>query len=156
MNPGHEHWWTGLFIKPGKKFVTPCPVNQWAATTKRCHSCHYIFEILLPLSECIFYCPNPNCFYVVARNLNASRSIEDLRLEFNHHQYYYVFSQSGVERIVVPAETSTATRNKKLHDDLVVTLNRIPFVRASVLNEADSLKLKSWKPKTKTQDFNVG
>ena len=60
------------------------------------------------------------------------------------------------ERLAVPVETSTATRNKELHDDLVAALNRIPFVRASTLNEASNLKLKSWKQKTEAQGFSLG
>ena len=129
-------------------------MDQWIATTKRCHKCHFILATPVPLRERIFRCPN--CSYVADRDGNASDSIEDLGLELNQHQYYYVFSQSGTERIVVPVETSTATRNKELDDDLVATLNRIPFVRASALDEAGSLKLKSWEPKTEAQGFSLG
>ena len=109
---------------------------------------HYVLEASLLLSEHIFQYPNPNCSYVADRDMNTSRSIEGLGLELIHHQYYPAYSQNGVEHIAVPVVTSTATRNKELHDDLVTTLNRIPFVRASTLDEAGSLKLKSWKPKT--------
>ena len=56
----------------------------------------------------------------------------------------------------MPVETSAATRNKELQDDLVATLNRIPFVRARALKEAGSLKLKSWEPKTEAQGFSLG
>ena len=144
----------GLLMELENKSVTSCPVGQWIATTKHCHNCHYILEAPVPLSELVFRCPN--CLYVADRDGNASDSIEDLGLELNHHQYYYVFSQSGTERIAVPVETSAATRNKELQDDLVATLNRIPFVRARALKEAGSLKLKSWEPKTEAQGFSLG
>ena len=144
----------GLLTELENKSVTPCPVNQWIATTKRCHRCKYILETAVPLSERVFHCPN--CSYVADRDGNASDSIEDVGLELNHHQYYYILSQSGTEHIAVPVETSTATRNKELYDDLVATLNRIPFVRASALDEADSLNLKSWKLKTEAKGYSLG
>ena len=50
----------------------------------------------------------------------------------------------------LPVETSTATRNKELHDGLVKIQNWIPFVRASTLDEAGSLKSETWKPKIAT------
>ena len=146
----------GLLTELEKKSVTSCPVGQWVATTKRCHKCHYILEAPVPLSERIFRCPK--CSYIADRDLNASDSIEDLGLELNQHQYYYVFSQSGAERITIPVETSTATRNKVLHDDLVATLNRIPFVRARALNEAGSLNPKSCAAQShkEAQGFSLG
>ena len=32
----------GLLTELENKSVTPCPVDQWIATTKRCHKCHFI------------------------------------------------------------------------------------------------------------------
>ena len=144
----------GLLTELEKKSVTPCPVGQWVATTKRCHKCHYILEAPVPLSERIFRCPK--CSYSADRDGNASASIEDLGLELNQHQHYYMFSQSGAERITIPVEASTATRNKALQDDLVATLSRIPFVRARALDEAGSLRLKSWKSHKEAQSFSLG
>ena len=80
----------GLLMELENKSVTSCPVGQWIATTKHCHNCHYILEAPVPLSELVFRCPN--CSYVADRDGNASDSIEDLGLELNQHQYYYVFS----------------------------------------------------------------
>ena len=144
----------GLLMELENKSVTPCPVGQWVATTKRCHKCHYILETPVPLSERIFRCPK--CSYIADRDGNASASIEDLGLELNQHQYYNAFSQSGAERITMPVETSAATRNKELNDDLVATLSRIPFVRASTLDEAGSLNPKSWKSLKEAQGFSLG
>ena len=136
--------------------MTPCPVGQWIATTKRCHKCHYILEALVLLSERVFHCPK--CSYTADRDWNASSSIEDLGLELNQQQYYYVFSPSGAERIIIPVETSAATRNKELQDDLVATLNQIPFVRARALNEAGSLNPKSCASQShkEAQGFSLG
>ena len=146
----------GLLTELEKKSVTPCPVGQWVATTKRCHKCHYILEAPVPLSERVFRCPK--CSYIADRDGNASASIEDLGLELNQHQYYYLLSQSGAERITIPVETSAATRNKVLNDDLVATLNRIPFVRARALNEAGSLNSKSCTSQShkEAQGFSLG
>ena len=142
----------GLLTELANKSVTPCPVGQWIATTKRCHKCHYILTTPVPLSERVFHCPN--CSFIADRDWNASSSIEDLGLELNLHQY--IFIQRGTERIAMPVETSASTRNKALYDDVMVTLNRIPFVRARALNEAGSLTLKSRELEIEAQGFSLG
>ena len=51
---------------------------------------------------------------------------------------------------------SASTRNKDLDDDLVATLNLIPFVRASALDETGSLNPESWTAHKETQGKSLG
>ena len=144
----------GLLTKLDKHSVTPCPINQWIATTKRCHKCQYILEAPVGLAERVFSCPN--CFFVADRDWNASCCIEDLGLELNNPKYFFIYR--GTERIATPVETSASTRNKDLDDDLVATLNRIPFVRARALDEAGSLNPKPCTSQShkEAQGFSLG
>jgi transposase len=115
-----------------QKSVTPCVVNQWVATTKRCSHCKYILEEQLELSERTFSCPN--CSFTTDRDWNASKCIEELGLDLNH--YSHLINELGAERIeVTPWETSTATR---MTADFIAKLNQIPFIRASAVNEEGS------------------
>ena len=141
----------GLLTKLSERSVTPCPVGQWIATTKRCYKCQYVLDTPVGLAERVFRCPN--CSFVTDRDWNASASIEDLGLELNHCQYYYLLC--GTERITTPVETSASTRNKELNDVLVATLNLISFVRVNILDKTVNIDLKSWEFYKEAQSFSL-
>lgn len=112
-----------------KKALTPCPVNQWTATTKRCHQCGTIRKEPLELSERTFNCPN--CALTIDRDYNAAKGIEKIGLIENNHSH--LINELGAERIeVTPRETSPPTWTNA---GLVNRLNQIPFVRASAVGE---------------------
>jgi transposase len=112
-----------------KKALTPCPVNQWAATTKHCHKCGTIRKESLELSERTFRCSN--CSLIIDRDYNAAKSIEKLGLLENNR--FHLINELGAERIeVTPRETNTPTQTNA---ELINRLNQIPFVRASAVCE---------------------
>ena len=144
----------GLLTKLDKHSMTPCPVNQWIATTKRCHKCHFVLDTPVGLAERVFSCPK--CLLLMDRDWSASCCIEDLGLELNNAKYFFIYRSTV--RIATPVETSASTRNKELDDDLVATLNLIPFVRARALDEAGSLNPESCASQShkEAQGFSLG
>ncbi|MFX0094039.1 MAG: RNA-guided endonuclease InsQ/TnpB family protein, partial [Candidatus Hodarchaeota archaeon] len=61
-----------------ERSVTPCIVDQWKATTKRCSACGYVLEHSLALSQRLFNCPR--CRSSADRDVNAAKTIEHLGL----------------------------------------------------------------------------
>ncbi|MFX1537614.1 MAG: RNA-guided endonuclease InsQ/TnpB family protein, partial [Promethearchaeota archaeon] len=113
-----------LFTNLKERSVTPCIVDQWSATTKRCAACGYVLEVPLSLSQRVFQCPE--CGYRVDRDVNAAQSIEHLGLQLVD------FDVPAGRRELTPLETCTSTLA------LVDLLTQIPFVRASAVNERGS------------------
>ncbi|MFX0066504.1 MAG: RNA-guided endonuclease InsQ/TnpB family protein [Candidatus Hermodarchaeota archaeon] len=105
--------------------VTPCVVDPWAATTKRCAACAYVLEHSLALSQRLFCCPK--CGYKTDRDVNAAKSIEHLGL-----QLLNVDVPAG-RRELTPLEMRTSTQM------LVDLFNQVPFVWASTVAERGSL-----------------
>ncbi|MFX1534909.1 MAG: RNA-guided endonuclease InsQ/TnpB family protein [Promethearchaeota archaeon] len=104
-----------------ERSVTPCIVDQWSATTKRCAACGYVLEQSLPLSQRLFHCPE--CGYWADRDVNAAQSIEHLGLQLLD------FDVPAGRRELTPLETRTSTQT------LVDLLNQVPFVCASAVVE---------------------
>ncbi|MFX0062436.1 MAG: RNA-guided endonuclease InsQ/TnpB family protein [Candidatus Hermodarchaeota archaeon] len=108
-----------------ERSVTPCIVDQWSATTKRCSVCGHVLEHPLALSKRVFHCPE--CGFSADRDVNAAKSIEQLGL-----QVLDVDVPAG-RRELTPLETCTSTQT------LMDLLNQVPFVCASAVNERGSL-----------------
>ncbi|MFX1254866.1 MAG: zinc ribbon domain-containing protein, partial [Promethearchaeota archaeon] len=108
-----------------ERSVTPCIVDQWAATTKRCSACGHVLEHVLALSQRVFHCPE--CGFSADRDVNAAKSIEQLGLQVLD------FDVPAGRRELTPLETCTSTQT------LVDLLNQVPFVCASTVNERGSL-----------------
>ncbi|MFX0060831.1 MAG: zinc ribbon domain-containing protein [Candidatus Hermodarchaeota archaeon] len=103
--------------------VTPCLVDQWTATTKRCSQCGFVLQDSVALFQQVFTCPA--CEYTAGRDVNAARCIEQLGLASLSQ---FAELPTG-RRNVKPRETSTAPQT------LVDLFNRISFVRACLVNE---------------------
>ncbi|MFX1536699.1 MAG: zinc ribbon domain-containing protein [Promethearchaeota archaeon] len=106
--------------------MTPIPLAQWLATTKRCSQCGYILSQPLPLAHRTFHCPT--CHIALPRDWNAALCMEQLSLTTFTPLICSSVSLPTERRKVTPPEMESSTQA------LATLINQIPFVSAQVLS----------------------
>lgn len=115
-----------LFTTLDKRAVTPVPLIQWVATTKRCSNCGHVLTKTLSLSQRTFNCPN--CGFTQQRDWNAARCIKQLGLSYLEADFPSQFELAAERSEVTPPEIDTSTQL------LSQLFAQLPFVSAHVLS----------------------